>query len=153
MEDVSLAIGSDHRGIKLKNYIYDYVAPNTDEDPTKFNISVLIDVGAYDDKSVDYPDIVSEVANNMEHQTHGILVCGSGFGVTIAANRYPHIRAANCRTVKDVVMARKHNNINVLCLGADFVKVTDAKDIVKAFFNTKFEGGRHEKRLGKLRNV
>ena len=153
MQDISLSIGSDHRGIKLKDWIYNYVAPNTDEEPTKFGIGVLIDVGAYNDKSVDYPDIVKELASNLEFQTHGILVCGSGFGVTIAANRYPHIRAANCRTVKDAHMARKHNDINVLCLGADFIKQQDVWEIVRAFFTTKFEGGRHTKRLGKLRNV
>ena len=153
MEDVSLSIGSDHRGIKLKNYIYDYVAPNTDEEPTKFNISVLIDVGAYDDKSVDYPDIVSEVANNMEHQTHGILVCGSGFGVAIAANRYPHIRAVTVRTPKEAEMARLHNDANVLCLGADFTSTKDALKIVDKFLTTKFEGGRHKDRVSKLTSM
>ena len=150
MIDNSLAIGSDHRGIKLKQYIYDYVFPNTDEEPTKFNISVMEDVGAYDEKSVDYPDIVKQVAHYLEFQTHGILICGSGHGVTMAANRYPHIRAANCRTVKDVEMARKHNNINCLCLGADYVKLKDVNTMVMTFFTTKFEGGRHAKRIGKL---
>jgi ribose 5-phosphate isomerase B len=153
MQDVSLSMGSDHRGVKLKNFIYQYVAPNKEEEVTLFNISVLADVGAYDDKPVDYPDIVHEVANNLEYQSHGIIICGSGFGVTIAANRYPHIRAANCRNIREVQMAREHNDINVLCLGSDFVKITDVKDMIKAFFTTEFEGGRHEKRIGKLRNV
>lgn len=149
--DYSCCIGSDHRGVKLKSFIYDYLVPNTDEEPTKFGISVMIDAGPYDDKkSVDYPDIVHEVAHNLEYQDRGILICGSGHGVTMAANRYKHIRAANCRTVKDVEMARKHNDINVLCIGADYVSWGDIYKMVTAFFNTKFEGGRHEKRIGKL---
>jgi ribose 5-phosphate isomerase B len=146
----SVALGSDHRGVKLKNYIYNYLVPDTDEEPTKFNISVIEDVGAYDEKSVDYPDIVHEVANYLEFQSHGILICGSGHGVTMAANRYKHVRAANCRTVKDVEMARKHNNINCLCLGADYVKQKDVWKMVQTFFNTKFEGGRHLTRLKKI---
>lgn len=153
IEDRSVSIGSDHRGLELKNYVYNYMVPNTDEEVTKFNISVIQDVGAYDTKSVDYPDIVKEVASDLEFQSHGILICGSGFGVTIAANRYSHIRAANCRTVKDVEMARKHNNINVLCMGADFVTKDIAWQLIQAFFNTKFEGGRHAKRLDKLKSV
>ena len=153
IEENSVSIGSDHRGINLKDYVYKFMVPNTDEEVTKFNISVIQDVGAYDKKSVDYPDIVKEVAGDLQFQSHGILICGSGFGVTIAANRYPHIRAANCRTVKDVVMARKHNNINVLCMGADFVTRDVAWQLVQAFFTTKFEGGRHAKRLYRLKSV
>lgn len=154
IEQNSVSIGSDHRGVNLKDYVYKFMVPDTDEEITKFNICVIQDVGAYDKKkSVDYPDIVKEVANDLEYQSHGILICGSGFGVTIAANRYPHIRAANCRTVEDVVMARKHNNINVLCMGADFVTEDMAWQLVQAFFTTKFEGGRHAKRLDKLKSV
>ncbi len=149
--DYSFCIGSDHRGVRLKSFIYDYLVPMTDEEPVKFGISVVIDEGPYDDKkSVDYPDIVNKVVNNLEYQDRGILICGSGHGVTMAANRHKHIRAANCRNVKDVVMARKHNDANVLCLGADYVNWGDVYEMVTAFFVTKFEGGRHKKRVGKL---
>ena len=154
IKDNSVSIGSDHRGVALKNYVYDYMVPNTDEEPTKFNISVMQDVGVYDSKkAIDYPDIVAKVAEDLEYQSHGILICGSGHGVTMAANRYPHIRAANCRTTKDVKLARKHNNINVLCMGADFVSKDEAWKMIRAFFTTEFEGGRHTKRINKLKTL
>ena len=150
IKDRSVSLGSDHRGVQLKNIIHAYMFPDTDEEPTKFNISVLHDVSTYDTKSVDYPDIVKLVADEMEFCSHGILVCGSGHGVTMAANRYKHIRAANCRTVKDVQMARKHNDMNVMCLGSDFVDSKEVWKMVRAFFMTEFEGGRHNKRIKKL---
>ena len=144
-----VSIGSDHRGLKVKNMIYDYLVPGTDEEATKFNISVIQDHGCYDNKPVDYPDIAKLVATDLEFQSHGILVCGSGHGMAIAANRYPHVRAANCRTLKDVKMGRKHNDMNCLCLGSDFVE-NDIPAMIMAFFLTKFEGGRHKTRIGKL---
>ena len=78
------------------------------------------------------------------------LICGSGFGMSIAANRHKHIRTAVCRSVKEVKIARQHNNINVLCIGADFTSFWRAKGLIRAFFLTDFEGGRHKKRLQKL---
>ena len=86
----------------------------------------------------------------MPIHTHGILICGSGFGVSTAANRYKHIRATPCRTSKDVEMARRHGDINVLCLGADFTTKRQAGKLVNTFFTTRFEGGRHKRRIQKL---
>ena len=153
-KDNQLVIASDHRGMKLKDFITQWVTPLDDNFATRYDISVFMDQGVYDDKKkVDYPDIVKSIAETMEYHTHGILVCGSGYGVCIAANRFKHIRAATCRTVQEVEMARKHNNINVLCLGADFTSQNKAKRMVKAFFETKFEGGRHLTRVKKLSNL
>ena len=89
-------------------------------------------------------------SNTIKKRTHGILICGSGYGVSIAANRFKDVRAVVCRTPKEAEMARRHNNANVLCLGADFTTTSQAKKIVKTFFTTKFEGGRHQRRVKKL---
>ena len=82
----------------------------------------------------------------------GILICGSGYGMSIAANRHPLVRAVVCRSAKEAEMARLHNDANVLCLGADFTTTNQAKKICKAFFTTKFEGGRHKKRIQSIGN-
>ena len=145
-----LVLGSDHRGLMLKLRIAGWIMPAGVDVSSRFLIDVMNDVGAHSDKSVDYPDIVKKFATTKKVSTNGILICGSGFGVSIAANRYKHIRAAVCRSVKDVQMARKHNNINVLCIGADFTSFWQAKRLVRAFFNTQCEGGRHQKRNAKI---
>ena len=103
---------------------------------------------------VDYPDVVKSLALEMKSVfNRGILICGSGFGVAIAANRYPHIRAVTVRTPKEAEMARLHNDANVLCLGADFTTKKDAFKIVDKFLTTKFEGGRHKGRIAKLTSM
>ena len=152
MKTYDLLLGGDHRGLKLKDDILGYVSPDdNDEEPTKFDIALIQNLKPHDNKkSVDYPDVVKNFAHYFDTYSHGILVCGSGFGVCMAANRFKHIRAATCRTVKEVEMARKHNNINVLCLGADFTSPVQAFKMVRAFFLTKFEGGRHLTRIKKL---
>ena len=94
--------------------------------------------------------MIKEFGKNFDIYTHGILICGSGYGVSIAANRFKDVRAVVCRTSKEAEMARRHNNANVLCLGADFTTTSQAKKIVKTFFTTKFEGGRHQRRVKKL---
>ena len=81
----------------------------------------------------------------------GILICGSGFGVSIAANRVPRCRAVVCRTEKEAEMARKHNDANILCLGADSISLAKAKKIITKFLTTKFEGGRHQQRVDMMR--
>tara|TARA_B100001765_G_C19340977_1_gene266094 strand:- start:40 stop:507 length:468 start_codon:yes stop_codon:yes gene_type:complete len=155
MKTYDLLLGGDHRGVNLKNDILNYVSPEHDDNnPTKFDISLIQNLKPHDDKkSVDYPDIVKDFAFYFDGYTHGILVCGSGFGVCMAANRFKYIRAATCRTVKEVELARRHNNINVLCLGADFTKKSLATKMVKVFFETKFEGGRHKRRVNKLKKL
>ena len=147
---IELVIGSDHRGYKLKNDISKWLTP-IDKEP-KFNISIFADNGPYDDKKVDYPKIALNVSRDISSKlmNTGILICGSGFGVSIAANRVPRCRAVVCRTEKEAEMARKHNDANILCLGADSISLAKAKKIITKFFTTKFEGGRHSKRIKKI---
>ena len=146
----TLVIGSDHRGLNLKHKLCEWLMPTHPDVSSLFLIDTIQDVGAHDEKSVDYPDIVRKFATRKKQHTHGILICGSGFGVSIAANRHKHIRAIVGRSVKDVSMARKHNDANVLCIGADFTGTWRAKRLIRAFFNTEFEGGRHAKRIEKI---
>jgi ribose 5-phosphate isomerase B len=148
---IELVIGSDHRGYKLKNDISKWLTP-IDKEP-KFNISIFADNGPYDDKKVDYPKIALNVSRDISSKlmNTGILICGSGFGVSIAANRVPRCRAVVCRTEKEAEMARKHNDANILCLGADSISLAKAKKIITKFFTTKFEGGRHQQRVDMMR--
>tara|TARA_Y200000002_G_C22582263_1_gene621396 strand:- start:267 stop:728 length:462 start_codon:yes stop_codon:yes gene_type:complete len=147
--EIDLVMGSDHRGYKLKQLIEKYLIP-IDKD-IKRDISLYMDCGCYDEKSVDYPDVVKGMAEEMVGTFNfGILICGSGFGVCMAANRFPHMRAITARTPKEAEMSRKHNDANVLCLGADFTSERKARDIVNAFLTTEFEGGRHQRRVNKL---
>ncbi len=147
---IDLVVGSDHRGYKLKTEVEKHLIP-IDKDVER-DITTFLDCGCYDpETSVDYPDVVKSLALEMKSVfNRGILVCGSGFGVAIAANRYPHIRAVTVRTPKEAEMARLHNDANVLCLGADFTSTKDALKIVNKFLSTKFEGGRHQKRIEKM---
>tara|TARA_X000000950_G_C13834746_1_gene627682 strand:- start:861 stop:1322 length:462 start_codon:yes stop_codon:yes gene_type:complete len=150
--EIDLVMGSDHRGYKLKQLIEKYLIP-IDKD-IKRDISLYMDCGCHDEKSVDYPDVVKDMAEEMVGTFNfGILICGSGFGVCMAANRFPHMRAITARTPKEAEMSRKHNDANVLCLGADFTSERKARDIVNAFLTTEFEGGRHQRRVNKLLNL
>ncbi len=132
-------IGADHRGFALKEHLKE-----------KFP---LIDLGTFDDKKkVDYPDYAKKVSKYViKEKSFGILICGSGIGMSIAANKNKGIRAALCHTTTDVALARLHNDANVLVLSGDFTKPKDAEKIVKLFFETKFSNEeRHKKRIKKL---
>jgi len=151
MKTIDLIVGSDHRGLELKDKLLDYVSPDDINGVTLFDIAVIQNLKPYEaGTSVDYPDVVKEMGYHFDKDNYGILVCGSGYGVSIAANRFKNMRAVVCRTPKEAEMARRHNNANVLCLGADFTTTSQAKKIVKAFFTTYFEGGRHARRVKKL---
>ena len=151
MKPIDLIVGSDHRGLELKDKLLDYVSPDDVNGVTLFDIAVIQNLKPYEaGTSVDYPDVVKEMGYHFDKDNYGILVCGSGYGVSIAANRFKNMRAVVCRTPKEAEMARRHNNANVLCLGADFTTTSQAKKIVKAFFTTYFEGGRHARRVKKL---
>jgi len=128
MQDI--IIGSDHRGFELKQQIKDFLREKK---------ILLIDVGANDTKTVDYPVIVKEVVECVISAKHfcGILICGSGIGVSIAANKYKGIRAALCHTVAGAKSAREHNDANVLCLGCDGADIENLKKIINTFLNTK----------------
>ena len=152
MKTIDLILGSDHRGLELKHELLDWLSPeDDDEEPTKFDIALIHNLKPHNaKKSVDYPDVVKEFGHYFDRRNHGILICGSGFGMCIGANRFKDVRAVVCRDVFDVEQARQHNDMNVLCLGADYTDFDTAKYMVEAFFDTKFLKGRHTRRVKKL---
>jgi ribose 5-phosphate isomerase B len=140
---MKIAIASDHAGFDLKSSIIKEFK----------NQHQIIDLGCNDPKiSVDYPDFANKLAKKIisKEVEFGILVCGSGVGISIAANRFQELRAALCQNQKTARLSRQHNDANVLCLGARNVQEVNALKIVKVFLSTKFEGGRHIKRVEKL---
>jgi ribose 5-phosphate isomerase B len=140
---MNIAIGSDHAGFEYKQELFSFLS---DEG---YHIR---DFGTYSEDSADYPDFAHPLASAVEQGEHelGILVCGSGNGVAITANKHQGIRAALCWEVELGKLARQHNNANVLCLPSRFISIELSKDIAKAFLNEAFEGGRHERRVGKI---
>lgn len=138
-----LAIGSDHAGFEYKEAIRKQLASLGWQ---------VEDKGTYSADSTDYPDYAHPVANAVEigTVTAGILICGSGNGVCMSANRHHGVRAALCWNEEVVALARQHNNANVLCLPARFVSPEQAENMVKIFLETAFEGGRHERRVEKI---
>lgn len=138
---LKIAIGADHAGFEykelLKSFLSDYEVK---------------DFGTYSADSVDYPDFAHPVAEAVETEAceFGILVCGSANGVAITANKHQKIRAAICWEKEIAELARLHNNANVICIPARFVTEALAKDMVTAFLNTAFEGGRHQGRVNKM---
>ena len=136
-------LSSDHGGFNLKTSIYKFLN-NHHYDVT--------DLGSFSLESVDYPDYASLMAKNIKNNINarGILFCGTGIGISIAANRYPHIRAALCTNVEMASKSRKHNDANVLSLGGRIINDNIAKEIVIKFLNTHFEEGRHRLRVDKI---
>ncbi|PCH66355.1 MAG: ribose 5-phosphate isomerase B [Bacteroidetes bacterium] len=114
----------------------------------------LKDNGTDSSDSCDYPDYAHQVANDVENNNSdfGVLICGSGNGVAMAANKHSNIRAALCWNKELASLARQHNNANVICVPARFVEFGEANEIIEAFFSTDFEGGRHEERVDKIDN-
>ena len=138
-----ICISSDHAGYEIKEFIKEQLI--------KSKISI-IDLGPFLSKSVDYPDYAKKVSNRVSKRKSdiGILVCGSGTGMAISANKTKGIRAAVGYNIKSTQLSRQHNNANVLCLGSRLTKRKDIKKIIKIFLNTKFEGGRHKRRVKKI---
>ena len=138
-----IAIGCDHRGIELKGAIMELL---------KEMGHSCKDFGTYTTDSVDYPDIARQVAEAVAEGKfeQGILICASGIGMSIAANKVKGIRAALCCGTFGADRARRHNNANILCLGADTMDIPSALEIVKVYLATDFEGGRHQRRLEKI---
>ncbi|MDC0921453.1 ribose 5-phosphate isomerase B [Candidatus Pelagibacter sp.] len=136
-------ISSDHAGFKLKEEIKSYLS--------KKKISFK-DMGPYNDNRVDYPDYAHKVARKVMTNKNnvGILVCGSGMGMNIAANRHKNIRAAQCFNLKSTKLSRLHNDANIITLGSRLLNKKLALNCVNTFLNTKFEGGRHSKRIKKI---
>ena len=136
-------ISSDHAGFKLKEAIKDYLS--------KKNIKFQ-DLGPNNNDRVDYPDFAHKVALKVKtnKKNVGILVCGSGMGMSIAANRHKNIRAAQCFNLKSTKLSRLHNDANVITLGSRLLSKKNALNCISVFLNTKFEGGRHAKRIRKI---
>ena len=141
-----IALGCDHRGLEMKQAIMGLLKELGHE---------YKDFGTYTTDSVDYPDIARQVAEAVAagEFEHGVLICSSGIGMCIAANKVKGIRAALCCGTFGADRARRHNDANVLCLGADTMEIPSSLDIVKVYLTTTFEGGRHLRRLEKIRNL
>lgn len=144
MNNIKYLIGSDHAGIDTKNFIIDYIKS------LNFQITDIYPLSLSD--KVDYPDVSYLLCNKMLEleNARGILVCGSGIGMSIAANRFIHIRAALCTNSYMAEMSRRHNDANVLCLGERNTGIGLIKSILDAFLYTDFEGQRHTTRVDKL---
>ena len=138
-----IAIGADHAGFEYKEMLKEMLASQDYE---------VKDYGTHSAASVDYPDFAHPVAEAVETLAadFGILVCGSANGVAITANKHQQIRAAICWEKEIAELARQHNNANVICIPARFVSSELAKDMVRTFLNTAFEGGRHGNRVDKI---
>ena len=136
-------IASDHAGYKLKEDIKNYLIDK--------QMSVF-DVGPYNNNSVDYPDYAKKLGNRIKLKKSdvGILVCGSGTGMAISANKIKTIRAAVCYNTKSTRLSRQHNNANIIALGSRLTKKSLSLKLVEVFFKTKFEGGRHLRRVKKI---
>ncbi|MES2607756.1 MAG: ribose 5-phosphate isomerase B [Pseudomonadota bacterium] len=136
-------IASDHAGIELKSALKQHIEAVGHS---------VIDEGTVSSASVDYPDYAQKVATRLlvDPSAQGILICGTGIGMSIAANRFSHVRAALCQTIEESCLARAHNDANVLCLGARVISDDAAIACVDAFLATEFEGGRHTGRTQKL---
>jgi len=138
-----ICVASDHAGFQLKETIKNFLINK--------NISI-IDLGPMNENSVDYPDYAKRVSNRVKSKKSdvGILVCGSGTGMAISANKTKKIRAAVCYNLKSTRLCRQHNNANIIALGSRLIKKKDALKLVTVFLQTKFEGGRHLKRVKKI---
>ena len=141
-----IALGCDHRGLALKQAVVSLLSD------MGYNYE---DLGCYDTSSVDYPDIAGKVAGAVSEGKfdHGILICGTGIGMSMAANKVRRIRAALCRDVLSARRAREHNDANVLCLSGDMLSMDTALDIVRAYLESRFEGGRHARRVEKIKDM
>ncbi len=143
LKKYKIVIASDHAGFDLKESLGVWL--------TKHGHDVK-DLGPHSDESVDYPDFGKKLGDAMTagEAEFGIAICGSGIGISIAVNRFSAVRSALCRDKDDAFMARLHNDANVLALGARKTDDKTAKDIVRVFLDTEFEGGRHARRVEKL---
>ena len=141
---MKLAIGSDHAGVELKGKIIDH-----------YKDIEFIDVGTYNEESTDYPDWISKVGVKIQNKevNSGIVICGTGIGASIVANKMKGIRAALCLNILTAEMAKRHNNANVLALGARIMGVDLVFGVIEMWLNTPFDGGRHQRRLDKIEEI
>lgn len=141
-----IALGADHAGFELKEQIAKYLKEKGYE---------VKDFGAYSTDSIDYPDPAYSTAKSVsEHSSdEGILICGTGIGMSMVANKLPGIRAALCNSVETAQLSKKHNNANLLCLGGRVEHTDSVEKIVDEWLNAKFEEGRHERRVDKIHSL
>jgi ribose 5-phosphate isomerase B len=141
-----IALGSDHRGANVKSRL----APMLEQWGHEVS-----DVGSFDDQSVDYPDYALLVANEVAEgkSERGILVCGTGIGMAITANKVPGVRATTCNDEVTAEMCRRHNDVNVLCLSGDLLGERSLDNMIRTWLETDFEGGRHARRVDKIRQI
>ena len=145
MTTTAIAIASDHAGFPLKTDLADFLRGKGFD---------VLDLGTNGAESVDYPDFAFEMARVLKDGKagRGVLVCGTGLGISIAANRYPWVRAALCHDVTTARLCREHNDANVLALGGRLLGVELARDCLDTFLTTDFGGDRHARRVGKMTN-
>lgn len=138
-----IAVGSDHRGFAVKNKIVELLRELGQE---------VIDDGVFDNESADYPDIAQVVAARVSKNEvdRGILICGTGIGMAVAANKFAGVRAAPCHDDLTAEMSRRHNDLNVLCLSADMLGERLIDRMIEIWLKTEFEGGRHARRIEKI---
>ncbi|REK17519.1 MAG: ribose 5-phosphate isomerase B [Planctomycetota bacterium] len=141
-----IAVGSDHRGFLIKSKVVELLKRLNHE---------VVDVGPPSAESVDYPDIAQIVAADVSNGNveRGILICGTGIGMCIAANKFPGVRAAPCHDDLTAEMSRRHNDLNVLCLSADMLGERLIDRMIEIWLKTEFEGGRHARRVDKIGNL
>lgn len=136
---MEIFIASDHAGFELKEYLKNHFD--------------LLDLGTNDGMSCDYPVFAKKLCNQIKENDRGILICGTGIGMSIVANRFKNIRAALCFNEEMAVLSRQHNDANVLVLGARIISAETARNCVEKFLSTNFEGGRHQRRLELINNL
>jgi len=143
---MKVVLSSDHRGYQLKDSLKKFLEERKIE---------FLDVGTFSADSVDYPDFAMLAAEKVSHGDYdrGILICGSGIGMCIVANKFSGVRAAVCHDVSSAEMSRKHNDSNMLGLGADVINEELARKILHVWLETKFEGGRHLRRIQKISDI
>ncbi len=140
---MKISIASDHAGFELKKCVINYIKEQNHS---------IFDFGCESESSCDYPDYIHPLAKNIQKKKYdlGIIICGSGNGVNMTANKYNNVRSALCWTKEISIMAKQHNNANVLAIPARYVSKEVALEIIESFINTKFEGGRHKRRVEKI---
>lgn len=141
-----VAVGADHGGFELKNSVLDTLTELGHE---------VVDLGCNGPESVDYPDFAEKVAGGVSDGSfdRGILICGTGIGMSIAANKFPNVRAALCHNLFTARLSREHNDANLLTMGERVIGKGIAQEMVKVWMETEFEGGRHEKRVNKIKTL
>jgi ribose 5-phosphate isomerase B len=143
MASERIAVAADHAGVGLKSLV---------EEALREMGYAVVNLGTDGPESVDYPDFAAKLAAALKDGTakRGVLICGTGIGMSIAINRHRHIRAARCSDATDARLSREHNDANVLVLGARTIGAETAKDCLRTFLATEFEGGRHQRRVDKM---